>query len=299
MARSRSSLVSAAAVALGLAACNSSQQGYGRLSLRLTDAPGVDVRSAVVTISRISLHGTGGDWVLRDEPATVDLVDYVNTTFPLVDDASVAAGTYTELRMQITGGYLIVQDPDGAGTLVFASAGYLPAGAHVDGQLKMPSFAQSGLKVILPGDALVVKTESKILLVDFDVAQSFGHEAGNSASWVMHPVVKADDFLLSGNVVATLGRTPALAALDPLPLGSFTAVLTNAAGSAESLAFVPVGAGTCASATFRYLLPGTYTVAVHGPAAPPMFDVQPAGAVEAIVGSGAETFVPFWIASVH
>ena len=297
MSRSRSSLVAAAALAL--AACNSSQLGSGSLSLRLTDAPGADVKSAVVTIARISLHGSGGDWVLRDEPVTVDLVDYVNTTFHLVDDASVAAGTYTELRMQITGGYVIVQDPDGAGTLVFASAGYLPADAHVDGQLKMPSYAQSGLKVILPGDALVVKTESKILLVDFDVAQSFGHEAGSSGSWVMHPVVKADDLLLSGNVVATLGRIPALAALNPLPLGSFTAVLTNAAGSAESLAFVPVGAGTSASATFRYLLPGTYTVAVHGPPAQPVFDVQPAGAVQAVVGSGAETFVPFLISSVR
>lgn len=282
----------AALAALAVSACNSSQRDEGRLSLRLTDAPGADVKSAVVTISRIVLHGEGGDLVLRDDPVTVDLVEYVNSTFPLVDDAVVPTGTYTQLRLEITSGYLVTADPDGAGTLVYASAGALPAGAHVDGLLKMPSFAQSGLKVILPGDQLVVRAESKILLVDFDVAQSFGHEAGNSGSWVMHPVVKADDFLLSGNLVATLGRVASLAAFDPLPLGSFTAVLTNAAGSVETLAFVPVGLGTTARATFQYLLPGTYAVSVTGPAG---FDVEPATSVTAAVGSGAETIVPFLI----
>ena len=35
---------------------------------------------------------------------------------------------------------------------------------------------------------------SNILLVDFDVAQSFGHQAGGSGRWVMHPVVMATDF---------------------------------------------------------------------------------------------------------
>jgi hypothetical protein len=190
----------------------------------------------------------------------------------------------------------VAADPDGVGTRAFASPGYLPAEVHVDGRLKMPSFAQSGLKVKLPGDALVVQAESRILLVDFDVAQSFGHEAGNSGSWVMHPVVKADDFLLSGTVVATLAWSAAFAAPDPIPVGSFTAVLRNAGGSDESLPFVPEGAGTLARATFHALLPGAYEVAVRGP---PRFDVEPAGTVVTTVGSGAETFVPFLITSVR
>jgi hypothetical protein len=293
MCRIRSSLVVAA---LAVAACSSSQRDSGSISIRLTDAPGADVKSAVVTIGRITLHGSGGEQVLRDDEVTIDLVDYVNTTFPLVDSVKVPVGTYTQLRMQITGGCLVVADPDGVGTLAFASPGYLPADVHADGLLKMPSFAQSGLKVILPGDALVVRAESKILLVDFDVARSFGHEAGSSGSWVMHPVVKANDLLLSGSVVATLGRNAPLAEFDPLPLGSFTAVLGSAEGTEETLAFVPEGAGTFARAAFQFLLPGTYTVAVRGP---PGFDVEPAGTVEATVGSGAATFVPFWITSVR
>jgi hypothetical protein len=252
-----------------------------------------------VTIDRITLTGSGGDLVLRDDPVTVDLVELVNTAFRLVDSAPVPPGTYTQLRFVISGGYLVVVDHDGASTSLFSTPGYLPPPAHVDGLLKMPSFAQSGLKVILPGDALVVQTESKVLLVDFDVQQSFGHEAGNSGSWVMHPVAKAEDILLSGNVVATLGRIATLASLDPLPLGSFTAVLTNGDGSEKTLPFLPVGAGTIARARFSFLLPGTYGVALKAPLGPPAFDVDPATTVAATVRSGVDALVPFVITAVH
>ena len=55
-----------------------------------------------------------------------------------------------------------------------------------EGSLHAPSYAQSGLKVQMTGGALVLDTPMKILLVDFDVTQSFGHAA---SGWVMHPVV--------------------------------------------------------------------------------------------------------------
>lgn len=291
--------VAALALVTTGACTSSSQSQQGTLSLHLTDAPGADVKSAVVTIDRITLTGEHGDVVLRDDPVTVDLVELVNTAFRLVDSAPVPAGTYTQLRFVIGGGYLVTMDPSGAGTLLYATPGYLPPRMHADGLLKMPSFAQSGLKVILPGDRLVVQAQSKVLLVDFDVQQSFGHDAGNSGSWVMHPVVKADDLLLSGNVVATLERAASLAGLDPLPLGSFTAVLTNADGSVKTLPFVPEGAGTAARATFWYLLPGAYGMAVKAPPGLPTYDVDPATTVATSAGSGTATFVPFVITSVR
>jgi hypothetical protein len=34
----------------------------------------------------------------------------------------------------------------------------------------------------------------KVLLVDFDVAESFGQEGSGSGQWVMHPVINATDF---------------------------------------------------------------------------------------------------------
>lgn len=63
----------------------------------------------------------------------------------------------------------------------------------MDGTLIMPSVAQAVLKVNLPGDRLFVDGNAQTLLVDFDVSQSFGQQAGESGSWVMHPVIQATE----------------------------------------------------------------------------------------------------------
>jgi len=44
--------------------------------------------------------------------------------------------------------------------------------------------------VSMPG-GLVFDGAAQTLVVDFDVAESFGHEAGQSAKWVMHPSLKS------------------------------------------------------------------------------------------------------------
>jgi hypothetical protein len=164
-------------------------QGTGKISVRLTDAPG-DFTSAVVTISRVELVGSGGAVVLSDTPVTTDLLTLANDAADLVTSAVVPVGSYGQLRFVISGGYVEVEQA-GGGSLVYASPAYdaVPEGAAVAGTLKMPSFAESGLKVDLPG-GLQVGTDAYVLLVDFDVAQSFGHDAGGSGGWVMHPVVK-------------------------------------------------------------------------------------------------------------
>jgi hypothetical protein len=93
----------------------------------------------------------------------------------------------------------------------------LPSGARVAGELQMPSLAQSGLKVDLPGGAIRIEGDQRILLVDFDVAQSLGHVAGGSGRWVMHPVVHATDLVASGTLTATL--RPAQGVALPLITG--------------------------------------------------------------------------------
>lgn len=293
------------AVAAALAAAAAcSQGGVAHVSVRLTDAPG-DVESAVVTITRITLQGAGGETVLSDVERTVDLLALANEATSLVEDVPVEPGRYEQLRFHISGGYVEVEDPAGEGTLVYASspdyAGLerLPEGTPIAGLLKMPSYAQSGLKVTLPGEALVLAAESKILLVDFDVAQSFGHDAGGSDSWVMHPVIRGADIRLSGNVVATLALAPgvALPIVNGVPttLAQFKAVLRSSEGSAEELPFVSLGDGRFA-ARFQYLLPGDYTLEVAGPAGV-SFARLPPGAVPVTVVGGADAVVDFVITS--
>ena len=175
---------------LTVASCDS--DGSGRVTLQLTDAPG-DVLAAVVTISAVRLHGDDGSVLLLDTPYTTDLLDLAGTTAVLAEDIEVENGSYREIRFIITGGYVEVDNGDGTSSFYASSPGYdaLPVGVTSPGHLQMPSFSSSGLKVKLPGDVLVVDDDDHVILVDFDAAQSFGHAAGNSGQWVMHPVIRA------------------------------------------------------------------------------------------------------------
>jgi hypothetical protein len=183
-ARRRAALV---LVIAALAACgDQSPAGTTSFSVRLKDAPG-DVQHAVVTISEVDLVGSGGVQVLSQTPTTVDLLTLAASTTTLVQDVEVPSGSYSQLRFKITGACLAVDD-DSGGSAVYTTTGYdaTPCGSGAPGALQAPSFAQSGLKVTMTAGALELTGPEKIVLVDFDVTQSFGHEA---SGWVMHPVV--------------------------------------------------------------------------------------------------------------
>lgn len=185
---------------LGVAACDSgSEPRRGEMTLLLTDAPG-DVLAAVVTIDQVYLQpneaGTDGRVVLRDEDLTTDLLTLENTTQEIIDAALVPVGDYTQLRIVVSGAYLEVEAEDGSSLIFASSPDYagLPAGAIVAGSLQMPSLAQSGLKVNLPDGVVVINEDESItLVIDFDVLQSFGQEAGGSGQWVMTPVLNATE----------------------------------------------------------------------------------------------------------
>ena len=196
--RSLSALLTAAVVLVAGVSCDSpTALKSGTLSLLLTDAPG-DVVKAVVTIDQIYLqpseNSDAGRIILRDEDVTTDLLTLVDSTQSLISDVVIPAGSYSQLRFVISGAYLEVEGEAAGTTTIFASSpsyAGLPEGAVVGGELQMPSFAQSGLKVQLPGDALVIGDDASVtLVVDFDVAQSFGKAAGASNRWVMTPVLK-------------------------------------------------------------------------------------------------------------
>ena len=188
----RSTLVAVAA-AFALAGCDStSSSGSGRVTLHLTDAPG-DVLAAVVTVSSVRLQGDDGSVGLLDASFTTDLLDLAGTTAVLAEDVEVPNGRYREIRFIITGGYVEIDNGDGTSSFFASSPNYegLPIGVTSPGQLQMPSFGSSGLKVKLPGNRLDIDDDDHVILVDFDAAQSFGHAAGNANKWVMHPVIIA------------------------------------------------------------------------------------------------------------
>jgi hypothetical protein len=238
--------------------------GQPRVTVRLTDAAG-DIVAAVVTISEINLQGSDGKVVLRSAAVTTDLVDLANTTATLVDGAAVPAGTYSQLRFVITGGYVEIENPDGSTSIYASSPSYsgLPAGAVVTGTLQMPSLAQSGLKVEFPTTDLEITTDQD-LLVDFNVSESFGHAAGNSGKWVMHPVVKGAQFTTAATVVATLKLNSGVTLPVP-PTGAVTLTAFKASLNGEVVSFSDADGDGVFEARFRFLLPGTYALSVQVP----------------------------------
>jgi hypothetical protein len=192
----RKLMMFAAAGLLGLSAwaCDDVTGGDdGRVTILLTDAPG-DLLEAVVTISSIYLQGDSDDdeqsgrVYLRTDPVTTDLQTLTDDVATLVEDADVPEGRYGQLRFVISGAYIRIDD--NAGGKVYATAGYDEAPDDVAGTLMCPSCGTSGLKVTFPGSLTVNGDEDQAFLVDFDVAQSVGHEAGNSGKWIMHPSLK-------------------------------------------------------------------------------------------------------------
>jgi hypothetical protein len=293
------------AAALGLlaplSACSdSTNASTGSVSLLLTDAPG-DFTHAVVTISQIYLQGSSGRVVLLDTAVTTDLLTLANSTAALVQDAVVPAGKYNELRFVVTGGYIEVENPDGSTSIYASSPTYagLPDGAQVTGPLQLPSYAQTGIKVTMPGNALTVSGDQKILLVDFDVSQSFGQLAGGSGMWVMSPVIKGGDIQTSGGLTVSLaldaGVTLPTIDTTQVTLADFHAVLTgpDTSTSTKDVAFA-AGDGGAFTVQFPYLAPGTYSLDITGPSGV-TFTTSPAHPATVTITSGGSASQDFTI----
>lgn len=250
--------------AFAMAACDGGTGGNGdaRVSIRLTDAPG-DLKEAWVKIDRIYLKGGPADSaqggradLLTTRTDWVDLLTLSGgRTAELVNGATVPAGTYQELRLVVCEAYIVEKDGDVYATRDAA----LPAGITADGDLHIPSGCSSGFKVKFRTDEPVtLESESTIMTVDFDVSQSFGHQAGNSGRWVMHPVLHATSVGFAGGISGTVAVAQGV-------------TLPTCGGSPVAVtAFVPqatAGTTTYTSAVAtdgRYRItvaPGTYTMA--------------------------------------
>ncbi|MCC6619618.1 MAG: DUF4382 domain-containing protein [Deltaproteobacteria bacterium] len=190
--------IALAAGSLAVSACDDQEAGVGRVELAMShepaDAPIEGIHSAGIVISEVYLQGDAGRVVLRDTPINVNLLT-LGTDIATIVDARVPDGTYGELRFVIDGAWVTVDGETGFET--YASPGMEAiVDGELAGQLKLPSWGASGLKVKLPDDRLVVDGSHEILSVDFDVAESFRTQTGNG-DWVMSPVVHALDIELT------------------------------------------------------------------------------------------------------
>jgi hypothetical protein len=242
--------VLALALMVPLAACDmSAEPAFGSVSVLLTDAPG-DVSEAWVTITDIYLQGQGGEsdppasrvYLLQDAEETHELLSLANTVAELVADELVPTGTYGQLRVVMSGGCVIDND------VVYASsASYLECGER-QGTLQMPSFEQTGAKVLLYG--LTVTGAQNVLLLDFNVARSF--TAGASGNYVLTPVIHGAEIGLTVGVDVTLSAGD-VGLPEGFTLADFSATLTPEEGDASTVAFEETDG--VFRAAFRYLIP--------------------------------------------
>lgn len=263
--------------------------GTGKFSLLLKDAP-ASLQAAVVTIAEVDLVGSSGTQVLGTTPTTLDLLTLASDAARLIDGAVVPAGTYDQLRFVITGGYVQV-----GGSIYASSTTYegLPPGAVVTGVLRMPSYAQSGLKVDLPAGGVTIGSDEKIVVVDFDVSQSFGHQAGNSGAWVMHPVCKATEIEFTGSLHVTLALAPQVSLPPGTTLASFGAVVTPAGGGDALIAPLGDEGNGEFGVVFQFLAPGDYLVSFRPPMAIAGFTTGPGVPASATVSSAQSTSASF------
>lgn len=253
--------------------CDNAGDGNGTLSILLTDAPG-DMISAVVTVDQVYLQAEDSNEdaessriVLRDEPATVDLLTLQNEVLDLVDGETVPEGSYHQLRLVISGGYIELEG-EGADSpsIIYASSDAYAAeqGVEADGRLQMPSYASSGLKIKLDGDLADIEGDQNVVLLDFNVADSFGKDAGNSGQWVMSPVISATDLAFTGQAELALALEEGVTLPEGTTLADFSADLDKD-GETISVPFADEDGDAVYTVDFRYLVPGLYPVTISGP----------------------------------
>jgi len=181
------SLAAALVVATGCESSSTDLEDSGptTFSVYLTDAPG-EVADVWVEIADVRLVGSGAPVSILGEPSgLINLLELEGTSMVLVDEAEVEPGQYSQLRFVLSGA--VLETIDGQ-VFTFGGAEH-PDGLPSTGTLQCPSCGQSGLKVNFAG-GLEIGSGENAAMVDFDVSQSFGRQAGQSGRWVMRPVIQ-------------------------------------------------------------------------------------------------------------
>jgi hypothetical protein len=226
----------AASVVLG--ACSdsgTSNQGMGTMSVRLADAPGEEVASAVIWVSGTSVVGADGSiHAISTDTASYDLLALQGGVTAALGSAEIPVGTYSQLRLLVDSARVTLKAP-----ITFTSG-------SSSATLKVPSGSTSGLKVNL-GNVSVIPGET-VLLADFDVSRSFVFQGppGGPKSASFKPVIHATVMDVAGAISGTV-----LPVASRAGLYAIQGTDTIATASADTLT---------GAYSIRYLAPGMYKV---------------------------------------
>lgn len=207
----------------------------GTLTVRLADAPGEEVESAMIWVSGVSIVGEdGGAHIISSDTASYNLLALQGGVTAALGSAEIPVGSYNQLRMIVDSARVTLKSPV---TFTSGSSSSL---------MKVPSGSTSGLKVNL-NNVTVVPGET-VLLVDFDVSRSFVFQGppGGPKSASFKPVIHATVMDVAGSISGTVLPDSSRAGLFAI---QGTDTIATAAADTLTGAY-----------TIRYLPPGTYSV---------------------------------------
>jgi hypothetical protein len=222
------------AAVIGCSDSSTSGNEMGTMTVRLADAPGEEIESAVIWTSGVSVVGEDGIHVISTDTATYDLLALQHGVTAALGSAEIPVGTYTQLRLMVDSAQVTLKSP-----ITFTSG-------SATASLKVPSGSESGLKVNL--DSVEVIPGETVLLVDFDVSRSFVFQGppGGPKSASFKPVIHATVMDVAGSIAGTVLPIEARAGLFAI---QGTDTIATAAADTLTGAYV-----------IRYLAPGTYSV---------------------------------------
>ncbi|MBC2838443.1 DUF4382 domain-containing protein [Robiginitalea sp. SC105] len=204
---------------------------FGRVEVKVTDAPFPShlVSATYVTIDRIEARAkdesSDDAFVLLFEGSEkINIMELTNGMVATLGTSEIPVGTYDLVRLVISGAYVVLED-----------------GTEVD--VKVPSGAQSGLKVFIKPGLEVAGELTSELLLDMDLSKSFVFrenpiDPDKIESIIFNPVIRAVNESLTGSLAGTVlavdpEQTPLAGAQVSLYDGEalYTTTLTNADGA--------------------------------------------------------------------
>lgn len=265
------------AMLLPLAACDDEvagpNDGTASLSVYLTDGPGNADKVWVQLLSVTAVGGEGGPVELLTAPTELILLtDLVGTVYLLNTDVALDLTKTNQIRL-VVGDAVLLDTDDKIYVKSESETPSIPPELEgkEQGDLQCPSCSQSGIKVKVPNDEIDGEGGEAALVLDFDVSQSFGHRAGNSGKWVMHPVIHGtlvaddngengvlDELGLVGAITGTVtwGSTPPVCPTDGAPSGTDFVPTATVIGHTDGDGQPIVKSGTVVeeSGTFTYTI---------------------------------------------
>ena len=221
---------------LVLTACGTQPSGTSTVAVQMTDAPATDADHLYVDFGRIELMpadgGEDGVQTVAEEGGQIDVLTLTNGTVADLGEIDVPAGTYSQVR-------IIVEDA----RVEFGAETFA---------VKVPSGAQTGLKVNIDPPLVAAAGTTNLVTLDFDASRAVIETPPGSGNYLLKPTgirAVSEAGLLIGSVVA---------AADGTPIEGAEVVVTDANGEPVTSAL------TDADGTFRIVtLPtGVYDLEV-------------------------------------